>query len=239
MLNSLFTFIDAAVKGSPLIALSAAFLWGILSILLSPCHLSSIPLIIGFMSGQKDISVKKAFITSSLFALGILITMAILGVLTMTFGFMVFSRIGIYGTAVVGILFIVVGIYLLEILPLPSIPALSPNMKSRGYLAAFIMGLIFGIALGPCTFAFMMPVLGAAAAAAAQKPVYAFLLVFLYAVGHCAVIVAAGSSFEAVEKYLKWNEQSRVLSLIKKICALLIIAAGIYLLRDVIKIFWR
>lgn len=31
-----------ALEGSPAIALGAAFLWGVLSIVLSPCHLASI-----------------------------------------------------------------------------------------------------------------------------------------------------------------------------------------------------
>ena len=32
--------------------------------------------------------------------------------------------------------------------------------KAKGLLAALILGLLFGIALGPCTFAYMAPVLG-------------------------------------------------------------------------------
>jgi len=33
------------------------------------------------------------------------------------------------------------------------------GMKRKGMLAAFILGLVFGIALGPCTFAYMAPML--------------------------------------------------------------------------------
>lgn len=233
-MEQLFTFVDTAVKGTPLVALGVAFLWGVLSILLSPCHLSSIPLIIGFMTGQKDLTFKRAFVTSSLFALGILITMALLGILTMTIGFMVFSRIGMWGSVVVAVIFFAVGLYLLGVLPL-SLNAVTPKIQKRGYLAAFLLGLIFGLALGPCTFAFMMPVLAAAAAQASVNAVYAFLLVLVYAVGHCAVIVAAGSFFEKVERYLKWNERSKAVVIIKKICGILIIAAGFYLLKDAAK----
>jgi len=48
-MEKLFITLTHAVEGTAAIALAAAFIWGILSILLSPCHLSSIPLIVGFI----------------------------------------------------------------------------------------------------------------------------------------------------------------------------------------------
>jgi cytochrome c-type biogenesis protein len=68
MMQELFTSLTHAVEGSPLIALSAALIWGILSILLSPCHLASIPLIVGFIDEQGNISTWRAFTISLLFS---------------------------------------------------------------------------------------------------------------------------------------------------------------------------
>ena len=82
MLEQVFTSLTDALQGTPLIACSAAVIWGILSILLSPCHLASIPLIVGFIDGQGRISLRRAFLISTLFAVGILITIAALGALT-------------------------------------------------------------------------------------------------------------------------------------------------------------
>ncbi len=45
MIERLFTLLNDAVQGGPFLAITGSFLWGILSIVLSPCHLSSIPLI--------------------------------------------------------------------------------------------------------------------------------------------------------------------------------------------------
>jgi cytochrome c-type biogenesis protein len=81
-MERLFTALTHAVEGTPAIALTAAFVWGILSILLSPCHLSSIPLIIGFIDKQGRMSAKRAFTISTLFAVGILITIAAVGAIT-------------------------------------------------------------------------------------------------------------------------------------------------------------
>ena len=76
-MEQLFTMLTRAVEGTPAVALGAAFVWGILSILLSPCHLASIPLIVGFIDEQGRISTRRAFLISTLFAAGILITIAI------------------------------------------------------------------------------------------------------------------------------------------------------------------
>ena len=83
MLTELFTWLTNAVQGSPAIAISAAFFWGILSILLSPCHLSSIPLIIGFIDKQGRVSFRRAFSLSLMFAIGILITIAAIGLIVL------------------------------------------------------------------------------------------------------------------------------------------------------------
>ena len=71
-MEHLFAVLSRAVEGAPAVALGAAFVWGILSILLSPCHLASIPLIVGFIDEQDRMSTKRAFLISTLFAFGIM-----------------------------------------------------------------------------------------------------------------------------------------------------------------------
>lgn len=90
-MEKLFTTLTHAVEGAPLIAVCAAFLWGILSIVLSPCHLASIPLIVAFVNDQGPSSPRRAFTVSGLFALGILSTIGIIGVATAAAGTMPYS----------------------------------------------------------------------------------------------------------------------------------------------------
>ena len=85
-MQQLFTNLSHAVEGAPLIALTASVAWGILSIVLSPCHLASIPLIVGFISEQGQVTARRAFWTSTLFAVGILITIAAIGAITAAAG---------------------------------------------------------------------------------------------------------------------------------------------------------
>jgi len=228
-MEQLFTNLSHAVEGAPLIALTASVVWGILSIILSPCHLGSIPLIVGFISEQGKVTAKRAFWTSTLFAVGILITIAAIGAITAAAGRMM-GDVGRWGNYFVALIFFAVGLHLLGVIPLPFSGPGQVGMKRKGLLAAFILGLVFGIALGPCTFAYMAPMLAVTFKLAKTAPLYGALLLLAYGVGHCAVIVAAGTSTELVQRFLNWNEKSRGVTIVKCICGALVLIAGLYLL---------
>ena len=95
-MQKLFTQLTRAVESTWFIAMAASFVWGVLSILLSPCHLASIPLIVGFIDEQGRISAKRAFWISTLFAVGILITIGVIGAITAAAGRMM-GDVGNYG----------------------------------------------------------------------------------------------------------------------------------------------
>ncbi len=229
MLEQLFAILSRAVEGSAGLALSAAFIWGVLSILLSPCHLASIPLIVGFIDQQGQITTRRAFTISLLFSVGILITIAVIGAITAAAGRMM-GDIGRYGNYFVAVIFFVVGLYLLDVIRLPMPSAAQPGIKRKGMLAAFILGLVFGIALGPCTFAYMAPMLSVTFKLAATNLSYGILLLLLYGVGHCSVIVLAGTFTEVVQHYLNWNEKSKGAVILKKVCGVLVLLGGLYLI---------
>ena len=228
-MQELFIILTRAVEGSSLVAVAAAFLWGVLSIILSPCHLASIPLIVGFIDKQGRISTQRAFFISSLFAIGILITIAAVGLVTALAGRMA-GDIGAYGNYGVAVIFFAVGLHLLDVLPLPWSGPGNIGMKSKGLLAAFVLGLVFGVALGPCTFAYMAPILAITFRLGAENPTYGMLLMALYGIGHCSVIVFAGTFTEVVQRYLNWNENSRGAVIFRKICGMLVLLAGIYMI---------
>ncbi|OGS20983.1 MAG: cytochrome C biogenesis protein [Elusimicrobia bacterium RIFOXYA2_FULL_40_6] len=231
MLLRIFTWFSGTLQSAPHIALFGSFVWGILSVILSPCHLSSIPLIVGFINGQGKVSVKRAFLISLFFSTGILITIGAIGLLTGIAGRML-GDIGRFGNYFVAAIFFVVGLYLMDIIPLPFLNSgvNQPGFTKKGLFAAFVLGLIFGIALGPCTFAYMAPILGLAFSVAAKNIIFAVSLVFAYALGHISVIVFAGTFSEAVQNYLNWNEKSKGVKIVKNICGMLIILGGAYLI---------
>lgn len=191
MLERLFTALTRAIEGEPAVALAAAFVWGILSILLSPCHLASIPLIVGFIGEQERITTRRAFQIALLFALGILITIGVIGALTAAAGRML-GDVGSCGNYFVAVVFFLVGLHLLGVIPLPFTGPGQVALKRRGRIAALILGLVFGIALGPCTFAYLAPMLAVTFRMASAHLTYGILLLLAYGFGHCLVIVLAG-----------------------------------------------
>jgi cytochrome c-type biogenesis protein len=228
-MQELFTRLTHAVESTWFIALSASFVWGVLSILLSPCHLASIPLIVGFIDEQGRISTKRAFVISTLFAAGILITIGAIGAITAAAGRMM-GDVGKYGNYFVALIFFLVGLHLLDVIPIPWSGAGQVGMKRKGMLAAFILGLVFGIALGPCTFAYMAPMLGVTFKLATTNLLYGVLLLLVYGIGHCSVIVLAGTSTELVQQYMDWNERSKGAVILKKVCGVLVLLGGVYLI---------
>ncbi len=214
---------------APVLAFGAAFLWGILSVLLSPCHLSSIPLIMGIISAEKNSGKKKAFWTALVFAIGMLVTIALIGIVTALAGKML-GNIGGWATLLAVVVLIFSGLMLLDVINLPSI--LSPDKKSAKKaepFAIFILGLIFGLALGPCSFAFMAPVLGAVLNLSGIMFLYGILIILFYALGHCSVIVLAGTFTAVVRDYLNWNNKTSAITIIRKVCGGLVILGALYL----------
>jgi cytochrome c biogenesis protein CcdA len=139
MIEQLFTSLSKAVEATPVIALFASVIWGVLSIVLSPCHLASIPLIVGFINGQGRITNRRALGLSALFAIGILITIALIGILTALLGRMM-GDVGAYGNYIVAVIFFIVGLYLLNIIPMPWAGVGQGHIKRKGLLAALLIG---------------------------------------------------------------------------------------------------
>lgn len=226
----LFTRLTMMLEVSIFLAMVAAFLWGILSVVLSPCHLAGIPLIMGHIVTRSDGTKKKAGVMALLFALGILVTLLIIGIVTSLLGRLA-GDAGPVVTYIVGGFLLFFGIYLTGFLPFDLFNfSVQPGIKKRGLFPSFLFGLIFGLALGPCTFAFMAPMLAVGFQSARTDLVFAVSLFGLFAIGHCAVIVVAGVLTESVRSLLKWNEKTGAVDIVKKIFGFLIAGAGIYLI---------
>ena len=229
MFEGIFTSLYEAMTGAVWIAVLSSFAWGILSILLSPCHLSSIPLIVGFISSQGKISIGKTFKISLIFSIGILITISVIGIITASLGRLM-GDIGSIGNYLVAGIFFLVGLYLLDVIKLDWNGIGLKQTNAKGLLAALILGLLFGLALGPCTFAYMAPVLGVVFQTAQTNYLLAVIFLLAFGLGHCSVIVGAGTLTGKVQKYLNWTEKSKTILWTKRACGCLVILGGIYLL---------
>ena len=141
--------------------------------------------------------------------------------------------VGAIGNYLVAGIFFLVGLYLLDIIKFDWNNSALRQTKSKGLLAALILGLLFGIALGPCTFAYMAPVLGIVFQTAQTNFTSAAILLLAFGIGHCSVIVGAGTLSKKVQQYLNWSEESKTILWIKRICGVLVILGGVYLILTV------
>ncbi len=225
----LLTHFGEAFAATGLVALAAAFAWGILSVALSPCHLSSIPLVVAYMSGGEEFPTgRRALWLSSAFAAGILASIALVGAVTAAAGRML-GDVGRMGNWIVAGLFFAVGLNLLGVLPLPTFSAVPSSTGRRGATGALLLGLVFGVALGPCTFAFMAPLLGIAFQASGSGGAgYGVLLVALYGLGHAVAIAFAGSSIQSVNRWLGWKKGARAVATVKAAAGVAVLFGGTY-----------
>jgi len=84
------------------------------------------------------------------------------------------GELDVWGNSAVAAVFFVFGLHLLGVMPLPENWRPAPNQPRRGPMGALLFGLAFGVALGPCTFGFMAPVLGVTFGMTRSAPSLAF-----------------------------------------------------------------
>jgi cytochrome c-type biogenesis protein len=229
VLEQILTSLSNGLSGSLGWALLAAFAWGVVSIVFSPCHLASVPLIVGFISTQDDTSTQRAFRLSFVFSLGVLVSIALIGLITAALGRM-FGDLGAIGNVAVAVVFFVFGLYLMDLLPLRWANVFPASTKRHGMTAAVSLGLVFGIGLGPCSFAFLAPLLILVFGQPQVDYGLAVALLGAFALGHCGVIVLAGTAAQKVQTVVSWGGHSGVTTWVRRACGALVVLAGVYLL---------
>lgn len=229
MIERLLTFFSQMTAEGMGWSLVAALGWGVLSIVLSPCHLASIPLVVAYVNRGQLTQTRRAFTLSCLFSLGIFLSTIAIGFITALFGTML-GDIGPWGKWLVAGVFMVFGLVLLEVITLPwSGPNMAGSTKT-GLWGAFVLGLVFGTAVGPCTFAYMAPLLVVVFDNAATNFMYSATLILLYSLGHCGLIILAGTLGARIQLFLNWDQKSKFIRRFRQCCGVLLLGVGLYLL---------
>lgn len=226
-MDQLFARLSVALEGSALIALFAALAWGVLSVILSPCHLATVPLIVAFVGGGSvGQPRRRAIVLSGAFASGMFTALALVGVIFAVAGHAL-QRYRAWGSYATAVILIAAGLSLLGLLP-GNFQGLKPWAPERkGALAALAAGLFVGLGLSPCTLAYVAPILGVTFGAGATHATFGWVLLLAFAVGHCSVVAVAGVSTGMVQRFLDWNERSRGALVLKKVCGgLLLVGAA-------------
>jgi cytochrome c-type biogenesis protein len=198
MFDQFLLTVNQWMTGGLAVAAAGAFAWGMVSVLFSPCHLASIPLIVAYVGGQENaVNPRKAGWYAGAFTLGLFITIAVVGIVCALLGRML-GDVGIWWQVLVGGVLIWVAMGMLGVEACSMSGSLLYRLKLRGIHGAFGLGLVYGILSGSCTFGFIAPIL--AIVTVQQKFVAGSVMMLLFALGHCLPIVVAGSSTAFVRR---------------------------------------
>ena len=198
MLEQFLLTVNQWLTGGLGIALVGAFAWGVVSVLFSPCHLASIPLIVAYVGGQENaVHPRRAAWYAGAFSVGLFITIAVVGIICALLGRML-GDVGTWWQVLVGAVLIWVALGMLGVQACSMSGSLLYRLKLRGIHGAFGLGLAYGILSGSCTFGFIAPIL---AIVTVQQKIFAgSLMMLFFALGHCLPIAVAGSSTAMVRK---------------------------------------
>lgn len=220
-----FSNIQHIIQNQHGVAFIAVFLGGLISAA-SPCVLAAIPLVIGYVGGYSEGNKKKAALFSLVFVFGLSITFTLLGVAASVMGqFLGFMGRWLYvGLAVVAVL---MGLQLMGIVSIPLPFQKTRTVKTRGLLGAFLLGMLTGTVSSPCA----TPVLAVILAYVSTQGdlMYGGSLLFVYALGHCALIFVAGLSIGLTESIVSSRGARNFSLYAKKLSGALLFFAGIYL----------
>jgi cytochrome c-type biogenesis protein len=197
-----------------------------ISVLFSPCHLASIPLIIAYVGGQQQaLSPKQASSYAVLFTLGLFITISVIGMVCALLGRML-GDVGNYWQILIGLLLVWLALGMLGVEKCSMSGGLLYRLSLKGLFGSFALGLAYGVLSGSCTFGFIAPIL--AIITIQQKLAAGILFIVLFAVGHCLPIVIAGSSTAAVRRLLENSTWQDAGNWFRKGAGMLIGLLGIY-----------
>jgi cytochrome c-type biogenesis protein len=229
-METLFGDVAALLQNSPWLAVVAVFMGGVTTAL-NPCVLAMIPLLMGVVAGNKETTtVKRSLVFSLVFVLGLALTFTTLGLVSALMGRM-FGDVGRFWKYAVAGVCLFMGLHLLGLVKLNFPVPTGIRLKKQGYIGAFLLGLLFGVVSTPCA----VPILAVLLAFVAEKGnvLYGALLLFIYALGHSALVLIAGTSVGAAKSLLESKGLRAAHGILQKVAGVLILAIGFYFL------FWR
>ena len=208
------------------LAFAGSFLWGMVSVLLSPCHMASIPLLIAYVAGQKIIPPPRlAARFAVLFACGLFITIMVVGLVCAAAGRML-GDVGPWWQAAVGVILLWVAWTLFRPPQCSATGNVLARFQIQGAGGAFILGLAYGFLSGVCTFGFIAPILGLISLQRESATGIAMLV--LFGLGHCLPLVVCGIFSARTMGLLHSHAGQKVVAAMRKLAALVIAGLGLY-----------
>jgi len=206
---------------APLLAIAAGIITSF-----TPCSLSSVPLVIGYVGSAGQNSTRRAFFLSAVFSAGMALTFTVLGTIASLLGRLM-QNMGSWWYIILGILMVLMALQTWEIFNfIPSTNAISKNSK-KGFIGAFLAGILGGFFSSPCSTPVLIVIL---AFVARQGSIFlGIVLLLLYSVGHSVIVLIAGTSIGFVQKLSASNKYAKTSRAVKIILGIVIILIAFYM----------
>lgn len=216
------------IQTNPWLAFVAVFLGGALTAS-NPCVLAMIPLVIGFVGGYEGISGwKRSFGFSLVFVFGLAVSFTAMGVIAVSLG-RLFGDVGRFWPWVIAAVCFAMAAHLWDLWTFSVPEGLARyRPKHAGAIGAFTLGLLFGLVSAPCAAPILVVVL-TYIASQGNLP-YGLALLWTYAVGHCILIVAAGTSMGVAKQLIQSRGLGRANWVLKRVAGVLIAGVGVVIL---------
>ncbi|PLZ90255.1 cytochrome c biogenesis protein CcdA [Fischerella thermalis] len=207
-----------------LLSIGVIFIAGLLTSL-TPCMLSMLPITIGYIGGYEAKSRLQAAAQSTWFAFGLATTLASLGIIAALVG-KVYGQIGFGLPILVSVIAILMGLNLLEALPLQM-----PSFGGTEWISqelpqgvrAYAIGLSFGLVASPCSTPVLASLLGWVANT--QDLILGAVLLISYTAGYVAPLILAGTFTASIKKILELRRWS---GWINPISGALLVGFGVF-----------
>lgn len=225
-MNEILNVMGDAITNNYWIAPIIALLAGILTSI-TPCSLSTIPLVLGCVSGNGDTQdTKRAFKISIVFALGMAITYTILGAAASVVGkFLSFVNKGWY--IFLGVIMVLMALQTLEVVTIVKPTNLQSKNTKKGYIGALLAGILGGLFSSPCSTPVLVVLL--ALCASQGSMLFGILLLLIYSIGNSILVIVAGTSVGTIRKILKSEKYGKFSTVLKYILGILILMIGFYM----------
>ena len=202
----------------------ASFLGGLISSV-SPCSLSMLPLIIGYIGGYSKEKPLKTLLQMIFFVIGTGIVFSIIGIICALtgkiflgnpyFALIVASIIMIMGLKILGVIDFEMPVFIKEI---------PQNRFNSDYLYPILLGAIFALIGTPCSTPILASIMAFASISA--KISSAVIMLFLFSLGQGLILIVAGF----LTSQIKSNKNFYTLSeKIMKISGFLLVVVSLYI----------
>lgn len=222
---------EALIATYPVAAAATALLAGLASSV-SPCTMSAVPLVVGYVGGYADGSRRRAFLYAAAFVLGLALAFTGVGLAIALAGAIFLPAGGLWRGLLIA-LALLAGVSLLAGRALPGLGGAQCGTGEiqathwKGMAGAFATGALSGVVFAPCATPVMVGIL--ALIGNQQDVLFGTFLMFLYSLGHGALLLAAGSSIGFAQWVARSRWAGRINWLFTRLAGALLVGYALYL----------